>query len=64
MGEVEQPKAPQGGAQRRVLESFLAFLDDEGYCIRRREEDDPEFVPLWRQVWIEEFFAQAKQEGW
>lgn len=58
----DAPEPPLGGVQRRVLESFLAFLDDEGYCIRRREDDDPEFGPLWRDVWIQEFFDQSRTE--
>lgn len=62
---MEEPtQAPQGGAQRRVLESFLSFVNDEGYVIKQREDDDPELGPLWRHFWIEEFFAQSSQEGW
>lgn len=59
----EPPQPPQGGVQRRVLESFLAFLEDEGYVITQRDHDQ-EWSEEARRTWVEEFFARAKQEGW
>lgn len=62
MGELGERPWVAGGVQRRVLESFLAFLDDEGYVIKQRDEADLRLGPSFRSFWIEEYFSEQQTE--